>query len=147
MATLEPENADVDMEDAAQEEEESESESEDETDQIKEIALQCVLRDDLVNLTVLHASVGDDNLIPTWMDASGMTLLHWAACNGSPKVLVHILKKYPNMMSVLNQWGEIPKQLAIRKKNNATVDILNKAEAGEEFCVPERTAPKVLRIG
>eukprot|EP01059_Diplonema_ambulator_P005987 TRINITY_DN15765_c0_g1_i1.p2 TRINITY_DN15765_c0_g1~~TRINITY_DN15765_c0_g1_i1.p2 ORF type:complete len:146 (+),score=41.55 TRINITY_DN15765_c0_g1_i1:35-439(+) len=130
---------DVDMRDASTEEDE-EDESMSEMD---EVALQCVLRDDVINFTIL-CEAGFDHT--AWSDESGMTLVHWAACNGSPKVLAFMLKKTPELAALTNVWDETALVLATRKNHPAVIAMFGQLARGEPLTIPQPRPLRTLTI-
>eukprot|EP00906_Rhabdomonas_costata_P021328 RCo030977 len=60
-------------------------------------------------------------------DQFGMTLLHWASCNGRPSA-VKVLLKYGALHDAKNSWGETPAVLAKRKGHTEVLDLLEGRE-------------------
>ena len=74
---------------------------------------------------VLEASLqSDDALGPNIADQIGMSLLHWACCNGHPETVRMLLTLNANP-GQRDSWGQSPLDLAVRKNHQAVVEVLN----------------------
>ncbi|KAJ9469510.1 hypothetical protein DIPPA_25005 [Diplonema papillatum] len=131
--------------DDEEEEEDEEDEGDAETErQFHSLAVQCVWDDNALHLRLLISSGLD---VGAWRDEYGMTLLHWAACNGSAKCAALVYNASPDLLTLQNTWGETALQLAQRKQHGVLVSMLEKAAAGEPVEAPGAKKGGVLRIG
>eukprot|EP00668_Euglena_longa_P028937 GGOE01036272.1.p1 GENE.GGOE01036272.1~~GGOE01036272.1.p1 ORF type:complete len:153 (-),score=66.48 GGOE01036272.1:230-655(-) len=128
--SLAKEPMDIDGEDEGEEDDDEEEEDEDAGEAAPKLTKQMLL---CMAMQGHHAVLeecleSDPAFTPNICDQLGMTLLHWAACNGHPDTAAMLLRRNADP-TLRNQWGEVPLQLAIRKQHARVVEVITAAGA------------------
>eukprot|EP01012_Entosiphon_sulcatum_P020082 TRINITY_DN2504_c0_g1_i1.p1 TRINITY_DN2504_c0_g1~~TRINITY_DN2504_c0_g1_i1.p1 ORF type:complete len:152 (-),score=38.68 TRINITY_DN2504_c0_g1_i1:30-461(-) len=100
--------------------EEDEEEEDEEDDVTPNMLLQMAMAGDTA---VLQACIENGSNIHT-ADHLGLTLLHWAACNGHDATVRMLLQSGADAARK-NSWGETALQIAVRKKHDRVILVFD----------------------